>query len=186
MTIQKQLCERLPQAIGRLIFDFLSSTGVMGSGYYDHPEGGSNFPCLTNNPKYNKFISGLQGTAAAIHSAEYESLLPGVGRNIHNHDVPCAVCYVGSRGSHMMSHATNECPAGWTREYHRYLMTSYFGQKHSSEFVCIDVDPEVVPGSQKGSDGVLLYVVEGSCGGLALPCKPYIDGYELTCVVCTK
>lgn len=33
-------------------------TGVMGSGYYDHPGGGSNFVCLPDNPIYDKYIQG--------------------------------------------------------------------------------------------------------------------------------
>ena len=111
--------------------------------------------------------------------------------NIHNHDAPCVLCYVGSRGSHMVIPATNEHSAGWTREYHGL----HFRHKHSSEFVinlCALTWIQKLRLSGSGSDGALLYVVEGSCGGggggggLALPCKPYIDGYELTCVVCTK
>lgn len=155
----------------------------MGGGYYDHPGGDSNFLCMTNSPRYDKFISGLQGITG-IYSAEYGTSLPGDKNNTQNHDVPCVVCYARSRGSQMIIPATNNCPSGWTREYHGYLMTSHYAHKHSSEFVCIDADAEVVPGSQTGSDGALLYVVGGSCG--ALPCRPYINGYELTCVVCTK
>ena len=82
---------------------------------------------------------------------------------------------------------TNKCPSGWTREYYGYLMTSHYNHAHPSEFVCVDVDvdAEVVPGSHKDTNGALLYVVEGNCDH-ALPCKPHIHGYELTCVVCTK
>ena len=63
---------------------------------------------------------------------------------------------------------------------------SHYGLAHPSDLVCIDVDAEVLPGSHSDANGVLLYVAEGNCGYAALPCKPYIDGYELTCVVCTK
>ena len=81
--------------------------------------------------------------------------------------------------------ATNKCPPGWTKEYRGYLMTSHYGHKHANEFVCIDADAEVVPGSQRDTAGALLYFVQSSCG-YGLPCKPYISGQELTCVVCTK
>ncbi|KAJ7355021.1 hypothetical protein OS493_028688 [Desmophyllum pertusum] len=160
-------------------------SGVMGSGRYTHTGGGSNFLCLTNNPIYDKYESGFQGTAA-IYGVEYESgSFPGFKNNIQDHNAPCAVCYVRSRGSQIMIPATNKCPSGWTREYYGYLMTSHYDHAHSSEYVCIDEDAEVVPGTHASTDGALLYTVQVNCG-YDLPCKPYIEGHELTCVVCTK
>ena len=66
-------------------------------------------------------------------------------------------------------------------------MTSHYNHAHPSEFVCVDVHAEAEQGSQKkkNTEGAFLYIVEGDCDH-ALPCKPYIDHYELTCVVCTK
>ena len=155
----------------------------MAGGYYTHAGGGTNHVCLTNNPIDDKFQSGWQSTAA-LYRAEYETSFLGQN-NLHNYDAPCAVCYVRSRGSQMMIPGTNQCPSGWTREYYGYLMTSHYNHAHQSEFVCVDVDAEVVPGSNRGEDGALLYTVQ-SYRDRALPCKPYTHGYELTCVVCTK
>jgi len=136
--------------------------GLMASCYHNHYGGGLNFSCLTNNSKSDKLLGGIRLLTTHISTAE-----------------------VKSRGSQMMIPATNECPAGWTREYSGYLMSSLHSGKHSTEFVCIDADPEVAPGHKRGTDGAQLYVVAGQCG--ALPCcKPYIINYELTCVVCTK
>ena len=166
------------------LFVFFLFAGVMGSGHYNYHGGGCNFLCLPYNPVYDKYISGWQGTAA-IYGTEYESsYFPGFS-HLHNHGAPCAVCYVRSHGSQLMVPATNKCPSGWTREYRGYLMTSHYGHKHASEFVCIDADAEVVQGSHRDTDGALLYFVQSSCGH-GLPCKPYISGQELTCVVCTK
>ena len=163
---------------------FVFVVGAMGGGYYTHTGGGTNFVCLTNNPIYDKYQSGFQGSM--IYGTEYETSFAGFARgDRNNYDAPCAVCYVRSRGSEVMIPGTNKYPSGWTREYYGYLMTSHHGHAHPSEFVCVDVDAEAVPGSYENTDGALLYVVEGECGH-ALPCKPYIDGYELTCVVCTK
>ncbi|XP_078380371.1 uncharacterized protein LOC144663339 isoform X9 [Oculina patagonica] len=160
-------------------------TGAMGGGYYTHTGGGTNYVCLTNNPIYDKYESGWQGTAA-MYGTEYQTSFAGFRRgDLMQHDAPCAVCYVKSRGSQMMIPGTNKCPSGWTREYYGYLMTSHYNHAHQSEFVCVDVDAEVTPGTHKDTDGALLYIVEGDCRH-ALPCKPYIHGYELTCVVCTK
>ena len=134
----------------------------MVSGYHSHYEGGLNFSCLTNNSKYDKLLSCPRHLTTHISTAE-----------------------VKSRGSQMMTPASNECPAGWTRAHHGYLMSSLHSGEHSTEFVCIDADKEVPPGHKSGSDGAQLYVVAGQCA--ALPCcKPYIINYELTCVVCTK
>ena len=105
-------------------------------------------------------------------------------KNLYNHDAPCAVCFVKSRDSMLMMPARNDCPSGWTKEYHGYLMTAYHGDKHSSEFICVDDNPEYVRGSKQDQDGALLYPVEGVCG--SLPCLPYVAGRELTCAVCTK
>ena len=63
-------------------------------------------------------------------------------------------------------------------------MTSYYGHKNQKDFVCVDKDPEYVPGSHKDMNGALLYHVEGQCG--SLPCLPYVQYRELTCAVCTK
>ena len=169
------------------LFDlsFAFAAGAMGGGYYTHVGGGTNYVCLTNKPIYDKYQSGWQG-GAAIYGTEYQTSFEGfTGGSLHQHDAPCAVCYVRSRGSQVMIPGTNKCPSGWTREYYGYLMTSHYGHAHPSEYVCVDVDAEVLPGSHRDTDGALLYVVEGNCNH-ALPCKPYIHGYELTCVVCTK
>lgn len=168
-----------------LMLSFAFAAGTMGGGYYAHEGGGTNYVCLTNNPIYDKYESGWQGTAA-IYGTEYETSFSGFRRgNLNQHDAPCAVCYVRLRVSQVMIPGTNKCPPGWTREYYGYLMTSRYNHAHPSEFVCVDVDAEVVPGSHIDTNGALLYMVQGDCGH-ALPCKPYIHGSELTCVVCTK
>ena len=158
----------------------------MGGELYGHPGGGANYLCLPHNPKYDKYKNGHQ-TSGYVYGTEYE-----VGdyngdpfkRNLENHDAPCVVCFVKSRGSMLMMPARNDCPSGWTEEYHGYLMTSDHTHKHSSDFVCVDGDPEYVPGSHADKNGALLYAVEGVCG--SLPCLPYVSGRELTCAVCTK
>ena len=158
----------------------------MGGEWYHHPGGGANYLCLPPNPKYDKYKNGHQN-AAYIYGTEYQvSQYSGdpFKRNIHDHEAPCVVCFVKSRGSMLMMPARNDCPSGWTEEYHGYLMTEYYGHKHSRDFICVDGDPEYVPGTHANKDGALLYPVEGVCG--SLPCLPYVAGRELTCSVCTK
>jgi len=158
----------------------------MGGEHYNHHGGGANYLCLPHNPKYDKYKNGHQ-YAGYMYGTEYEvSEYSGnpFKRNLHDHEAPCVVCFVKSRGSMLMMPARNDCPSGWTVEYTGYLMTAYHGHQHSTDFICVDGDPEFVPGSHADKNGALLYPVEGVCG--SLPCLPYVSGRELTCSVCTK
>ncbi|XP_073248019.1 uncharacterized protein [Porites lutea] len=160
--------------------------GIMGGEHYTHHGGGANYLCLPHNPKYDKYANGHQNSGY-VYGTEYEvSDRNGnpFKRNLQDHEAPCVICFVKSRGSMLMMPARNDCPSGWTEEYHGYLMTAYYGHQHSTDFICVDGDPEFVPGSHANKNGALLYPVEGVCG--SLPCLPYVNGRELTCAVCTK
>jgi hypothetical protein len=140
--------------------------------------------CLPENPKYGNYKDGLQG-GAQMHGSEYTiNYNPFPNGNPNNHEAPCAVCHVKTRSAQLMIPATYECPAGWTREYHGYLMAERYNHNHPTEYVCVDEYPESVIGTSVNLNGALLYPVEGVCG--ALPCLPYVQGRELTCAVCTK
>ena len=158
----------------------------MGGEHYNHYGGGANYLCLPHNPKYGKYTNGHQ-SAGYMYGTEYEVSDHNGNpfkRNIHNHEAVCVVCFVKSRGSMLMMPARNDCPSGWIKEYKGYLMTAYHNHGHPTDFICVDGDPEYVPGSHANKNGALLYPVEGVCG--SLPCLPYVSGRELTCAVCTK
>ena len=74
------------------------------------------------------------------------------------------------------------CPSAWTKEYEGILMSDHHTHKGST-FLCVDKYLDKVQGGYTNTNGGLLYVVEAVCG--SLPCPPYIDGYELPCVVCS-
>ncbi len=80
--------------------------------------------------------------------------------------------------------ARTTCYEGWTRQYYSYLMAEYFNHVGRTEYICVDHDPEGVAGSAADQNGVLMYFTEACCG--ALPCPNYVEGNEVTCVVCTK
>eukprot|EP00058_Branchiostoma_floridae_P013320 XP_002598808.1 hypothetical protein BRAFLDRAFT_74515 [Branchiostoma floridae] len=163
-----------------LIYD-----GIAGEILFSHSGGGANYVCLPKDPEWGVFTDGNQG-GAYMYGAEYEvshGNSPFQGASIHDHDVPCAVCHVVSRGSKLMIPARLSCPSGWTREYKGYLMTEAYTH-YRSEFVCMDGEPETRPGGQGNTEGALFYLVEANCG--SLPCPNYVQGRELTCVVCTK
>ena len=164
----------------------LLHTGIVGGEYYNHHGGGANYLCLPHMPKYDRYRNGVQ-RGAYIYGTEYQvSSFVGTvfNRNIHDYEALCVVCFVKSRGSMLLMPARNDCPSGWTEEYHGYLMAERYNHPHSKDFICLDGDPEYVPGSQANRDGALLYPVESKCG--SLPCLPYVEGRELTCAVCTK
>jgi len=158
-------------------------SGFIASGYYTHKGGGGEYICLPNKPKYGKYTSGFD-RGGRIYGTEYEDSFP-FNRNVQEHDAPCVVCYVRSRGTQLMMPARDDCPRGWTEEYHGYLMTEHHGHTMSRNFICVDQEPESVPGSHSNHNGALLYLVEPDCGHLS-NCPPYHSGRELTCAVCTK
>ena len=136
---------------------------MIGGEHYNNYGGGSNYLCLHRIPKYDKYQNGHQ-RAGYVYGTEYEvSQYNGnpFDNNLHNSDAPCAVCFVKSRGSMVMMPVRNDCPSGWTEEYHGYLMTAYHVDKHSSEFICVDGNH----GTKQNKDGALLYPVR----------KEYVD-----------
>ena len=170
-----------------LIF-YLLLLGIMGGEEHRHSGGGEydKYDKYDKYPKYDKYKNGVQ-YSGYVYGTEYEvSQYNGdpFKKSLHDHDAPCVVCFVKSRGSMLMMPARNDCPSGWTEEYHGYLMTEYYGHKSSQDFICVDKDPEYVSGSGANKNGALLYPVQGQCG--SLPCGPYVAGRELTCAVCTK
>ena len=157
----------------------------VGGNWHTHTGGGSNHICLPEHPLYANYDDKWQPSASAVYGAEYAvSGFNPFKKPLNNHEVPCAVCYVSSRGTYVMIPARNVCPSGWTREYWGYLMTEGYSSKANRNFVCVDEDAENVPFSHAKKGGAKLAPVQGQC--YILPCGPYVGGRELTCAVCSK
>ncbi|CAH1228029.1 COL6A5 [Branchiostoma lanceolatum] len=161
-------------------------SGVAGGTHYNHPGSGTNYQCLPTDPQWGRYQNGVQGYKAYMYGAEYElnTNYPFGSTSLHDDNVPCAVCYVPTRGSKLMIPARNTCYSGWTREYHGYLMAEFYNHPGAKEYVCVDEQPEAVPGGHANHNGALFFPVEARCGSLS--CPRYVEGRELTCVVCTK
>ncbi|XP_066267968.1 uncharacterized protein [Branchiostoma lanceolatum] len=166
--------------------------GVVGGGHYSHHGGGGNYQCLPlEDVEWDKPQAGYQH-GSYMYGAEYQSgnaqfstdNMPGGITNPVNYDIPCAVCHVVGRFAHVMIPARLSCPQGWSKEYSGYLMSSHHSHQSNKDFICVDGAPNLVQGSATDQNGALLYLVEAQCG--SLPNGPYVNGYELTCVVCTK
>uniref|UniRef100_A0A0L8G714 Uncharacterized protein n=2 Tax=Octopus bimaculoides TaxID=37653 RepID=A0A0L8G714_OCTBM len=83
----------------------------------------------------------------------------------------------------MMLPARTVCYSDWKTEYSGYLMAEANKHNGRNEYVCVDYAPETIAASNASEDAALLYFVQTVCGSLPWS---YINGLELTCVVCTK
>eukprot|EP00057_Strongylocentrotus_purpuratus_P030893 XP_783000.3 PREDICTED: short-chain collagen C4 isoform X1 [Strongylocentrotus purpuratus] len=163
-------------------------SGSIGGAYYAHTGSGSNYLCMPDEPIYDEVETSPHADRALIYSSEYEvNTAPSRMQPMHDHTPTCAVCRAPSgHTSKLMIPARNVCPSQeWRLEYAGYIMAAkYTHQK--TEFVC--VDREMVPkaGTRDSQNGALLYMTEVRClvGG-GLDCGPYMNGYEITCAVCT-
>ena len=146
-----------------------------------------NYICLPEQPQYSTYTAGTQGGRAFLYGAEYETSLwdnSGPMRFLHDHNVPCAVCYASTREAVVMIPARLSCPSSWTREYYGYLMANWYGHRRTM-FECVDRNAQSIPGSRANTDGTLFYHVEVQCS-FGIPCPPYDTQKEVTCAVCTK
>ncbi|XP_071098144.1 uncharacterized protein [Haliotis cracherodii] len=157
--------------------------GIAGGTYYSYKAGPANTLCLPENPEYGNYTPGFQADGS-IYGTEYETNKQSFSfKNLHDHDVPCAVCRSRTKTSVIMVPAKMSCFPGWRVEYTGYLMGGHYNHA-ASEYLCIDGDAEKVRGGHENKHGQLLYLVQGICG--SLPCPPYRNNWELTCAVCSK
>ena len=151
--------------------------------------GGFSLPCtyayLVNQSFWKLLL--VTNQFVTLYGAGYQTNdnSPAFG-NMFNHNAPCAACSTSARCQKIMIPGKVNCTSSWTREYYGYLMT---GRTHAlhlrTSYVCVDVNAESVPGSAGFNyNGALLDFTEAVCSGIH--CPPYMAGYELPCVVCTK
>ncbi|XP_071786073.1 uncharacterized protein [Asterias amurensis] len=160
-----------------------------GSGAYSGHKGGtSDFLCIPAIPDWADTFNDAANSQSYLFGMEYEvaSFDPFSHENaefIDQRDVPCAVCRLTNRGTHLLIPAKRECPQNWTQEYQGFLMSGLYSTEQRSQAVCVDEAPEVIPSSQASSSAALLYIMEINCG--SIPCPPYVNLREVTCTVCT-
>ncbi|XP_060581113.1 uncharacterized protein LOC132737781 isoform X3 [Ruditapes philippinarum] len=149
----------------------------------DHLHSGTaaNPLCLPKDPDYDKYLDGFQ-ESGRICGAEYQTNSYPKWKYLHDHEIPCAVCQI-PRNNVLMVPGKDRCHDNYMLEYKGYLMSEHFKHASSSEFVCVDGNPETIKGTHQNLNGKLFHFVEGTCG--SLPCNPYKNGWELTCAVCS-
>merc|ERR1711894_224546 len=98
---------------------------------------------------------------------------------VNDYYMPCTVCNHLSHSSVYTIPGSNVCHPGWTLEYKGYLMTDgYPDNKASTEYICVDDNPERLGNDPHGSNSKMMLYVEARCDGLA--CPPYVNGREMT------
>ena len=157
--------------------------GIIAGSWYANTGGGANYLCMPNNPQYGKYGPQVQGHSP-IYGTEYDTYRGPIATT-DNHNAPCAVCYVSTRETALMLPARMECPTSWTLEYSGYLMSERYNHRRTM-YICVDSNPDTIPGSSASSDPALLYHVEANCNGLPCGSGRYDPEKELTCAVCTK
>ena len=160
--------------------------GNVGGTLWSIQGGAADKVCIPADPDYLPGTSGLGAqipSSPLIYGGEYE-YSAGPNSNVYQHNVPCAVCFATSRPAMLMIPAKTQCPATWTREYYGYLTSERAPHPGRSVFSCVDVDPEVIGGTQGNTNGALFYYVLSTCNGFT--CPPYEADRALSCVVCTK
>jgi hypothetical protein len=169
--------------------------GYMAGGAYNTNGGGANYLCLHGSPQWGFYSEGRQkwgglifGTEAQNHDAPNHinplSNINNAGIPVVEKPLPCAACFAPRKSTWMMIPARRECPNGWTLEYRGYLFSEASGVGYQmSSYECIDEAPEVAPGGTSQGEGVI-YAAQVKCG--TLPCSVFMDGRELSCVVCSR
>ncbi|XP_052790067.1 uncharacterized protein LOC128224294 [Mya arenaria] len=166
-------------------------TGYAAGNFYSQ-NGAADILCLTSEPIWGAYDDTAQSYSSKVYGTEYEFDLytnggaQFFGKNLQNHDAPCAVCHT-SRRTTVMIPGRNQCFPGWTKEYSGYLVSTlsgYSGYTSSSNYACLDLEAEFESADYENKNGKLMYLVEAICGSLR--CPPYVNYRELTCVVCSK
>ncbi|XP_052820146.1 uncharacterized protein LOC128245970, partial [Mya arenaria] len=152
--------------------------------------GAADYLCLTSQPIWGVYNDGR--SSAGIYGTEYQFHEQGFThlgaeffeKALGDHDAPCAVCRT-SRETTLMIPGRNQCYPGWTKEYAGYLVSGeYAGALSVTNYACLDASAETENSDYPDKNGRLMYIVESVCG--SLPCPPYVQYREITCVVCSK
>ena len=153
--------------------------GYAGGSWWNDPGAASEYVCLPPDP--DLVSRSYPSYYATMHGAEYDE---ATYSHDNGDDLPCAVCRSTKGTSVLMIPGKYSCYDGWTMQYHGNLVAGAHTFASSTQFICLDNDPQALPSGSRNDDGKLFYPVFAKCGALA--CPPYHDGKTLTCSVCSK
>ncbi|XP_061179344.1 uncharacterized protein LOC133187967 [Saccostrea echinata] len=153
--------------------------GITAGKQYSDTGDGVNTLCLPHDPENLPQSLSVSVPASDdygyLYGAEYQMTMQRVRIS---EDVPCAVCRVKMASSSIMIPGKRSCPPFWQKQYSsdRHIY-------QSTEYLCLDDDPDSIEGSRRDDNGRLFYPVKTICG--SLPCPPYENGASVSCVVCS-
>ena len=143
---------------------------------------GSSNLCVSNNSKHHEIQSIIYPSSNKIRIAGTQITVP---KTYISHvpyryqNIPCAVCHVSTRSSQIMIPGTYQCLSGWTAEYDGWLMGGRYNSTNTP--FCMAKMPEEIPGVNGGT--YIEHMYAGCTRGI--PCPPYDENKEMSCVVCT-
>ena len=131
-------------------------------------------------------MQGMQSThnKGICYGAVYEMLGQSAPypSSLDSKLAPCVVCAAERKSTTVMIPARNDCPTGWSLEYHGHLLSSHYATDKKSQSLCFDDNIEGL--NPTGTSGHHLYRV-GVDVGYGLP-SSFPSARELTCAVCSK
>ena len=165
-------------------------TGFVGGSSYTDSGAAVDHLCLTNDPQWGIYDSKVNrhpfigGALFDVWDIRVPNSPFDFDKYDH-HQVACSVCMKRRRVSTVMIPARNDCYGDWVKEYNGYLYAGHPTHAAASEYICMDETPDVLSKSSTWTGKKLLYPVMVNCNG-AIPCPPYVNGREVTCVVCSR
>ncbi|XP_071179172.1 uncharacterized protein [Mytilus edulis] len=165
-------------------------SGFVGGSSYTKSGSAVDTLCLINDPQwgiYDSKVNDLPFIGGALFDVYDINVLnsPFDFDKYENHGVPCSVCMKKKKASTIMIPARKDCYGNWVKEYDGYLYAGHPNHKAATEYICLDKTPEALDKSTNYTDKMLLYPVRVNCNG-AISCPPYVNGREVTCVVCSR
>ncbi|XP_033738539.1 uncharacterized protein LOC117326054 [Pecten maximus] len=169
-----------PQGISTLVY-----AGYTGGSRHTHNGSAAEYVCLPPDPTWGPFKYLEHSSVGYMYGAEYEAPEQMFGVSNTKEDIPCAVCEGTSHSVVLMIPGRVNCYPNWVEAYHGNLVSGYRDHQAASQYICMDGEPQTVPGGGAVNDnGKLVYGVKTVCG--SLPCPPYENDKFLSCVVCLK
>jgi len=164
-------------------------SGFVGGSHYYVAGGSSGYLCLSSAPEFHSEQQSIGIFMTQVASTEYDHIY--TPRDLHNQNVPCAVCLADRRAALVTLTGRLTCPdIEWTVEYTGFLMTAPEGSedRKRSSYLCVSDRMEAIPGMDGDSHGALLSKTYIDCSGWGDTgmCPPYFTNKTLACVVCTK
>ena len=146
---------------------------------------GANNLCLTLDPVYSDH-NDMDQAVALLGGINYYTTGHGLHRftAVHNHKVPCAVCFTPKTMSNFMQPGNANCPTGFRREYGGLLFASKYNL-NKNDWVCVDEDPESMGGSSSSFGA--WYPTEVRYGSIVSRAQDggYYRYREVKCAVCS-